>query len=110
MFKTEIIGCLGADAVIKEDNNGQFITFRVAHSDAWVDKDNCKHENTTWVSCILNIRSRNLLPYLLKGGKVFVRGNSRLNTFTGHDGKLHAGININVTEIELCDLKKESNE
>lgn len=107
MFRTEIIGCLGADAVVKSDANGEFITFRAAHSESYKDKENVTHETTTWVSCVMSIRGKGLLPYLLKGTKVYVRGNSKLKTYTGNDGQLHAGINLNVMEIELCDLKKQ---
>ena len=38
MIKLEIIGNLGADAEIKQYNGNKFVSFRVAHTDKWVDQ------------------------------------------------------------------------
>ena len=55
-----------------------------------------------WVSCSKAGECTNLMPFLRKGTKVFVRGNAQLKVYTGHDGKPHAGINLFVHELELC--------
>jgi single-strand DNA-binding protein len=73
MLVLEIIGNLGSDAVIKDFNGQKFISFSVAHTESYVDKELVKHEKTTWVSC-LKYGESGVLPYLKKGTRVFVRG------------------------------------
>lgn len=104
MLKVEVIGNLGADAEKKIADGAEFVTFRVCHSIKKTNKANGEIiEESTWVSCTLTGNGGNLLPYLLKGQKVFVRGNASLKLYTSSkDGLMHAGINLRVGEIELC--------
>ena len=51
MLVVEIIGNLGADAVIKEFKGKKFISFSVAY-ESYTDGQEQKHERTTWVSCL----------------------------------------------------------
>lgn len=102
MLKAEIIGNLGADAVKNQGNDGQYVSFRVAHSTTYTNKTTGEvTRNTTWVSCTLNGDGGNLLQYLKSGEKVYCRGNLTSRIFTGHDGQKHAGLNLSVQEIEL---------
>lgn len=106
MLKAEIIGNLGADAVKNQGNDGTYISFRVAHSTTFTNKSTGEvTKNTTWVSCTLNGDGGNLLPYLKSGEKVYCRGNLTSRIFVGHDGQKHAGLNLNVQEIELVGSK-----
>lgn len=106
MLKAEIIGNLGADAVKNQGNDGTYISFRVAHSTTYTNRNSGEvTKNTTWVSCTMNGDGGNLLPYLKSGEKVYVRGNLSSRIFVGHDGQRHAGLNISVTEIELVGSK-----
>lgn len=103
MFKIDVIGNLGADAERRVSNGDTYVTFRVAHTVKSVDIQSGEviHE-AVWVSCSKAGECTNLIPYLRKGTKVFVRGNAQLKVYTGHDGKPHAGINLFVHELELC--------
>lgn len=102
MFKIEVIGNLGADAQVKGENGKQFISFNVAHSDRWTDEAGTSHEQTQWVSCIINDTQAKVLPYLLKGKTVFVRGDARLRVFSSEkERRMVAGVTVNVREIEL---------
>lgn len=106
MLKAEIIGNLGADAVRNQGNDGTYISFRVAHSTTYTNRNSEEvTKNTTWVSCTMNGDGGNLLPYLKSGEKVYVRGNLSSRIFVGHDGQRHAGLNISVSEIELVGSK-----
>lgn len=106
MLKAEIIGNLGADAVKNQGNDGTYISFRVAHSTTYTNRNSGEvTKNTTWVSCTINGDGGNLLPYLKSGEKVYVRGNLSSRIFVGHDGQRHAGLNISVSEIELVGSK-----
>lgn len=104
MIKLEVIGNLGADAEVKVYNGNKFVSFRVAHTDKWVDRQTgVISTQTTWVSCSLNGDGGGLTPYLKKGTKVFVRGTPNFVTYsspTTH--KIETGVNLFVRDIELC--------
>lgn len=65
MIRLEIVGNLGADAEIKDYNGNKFVSFRVAHSEKWVDRQTGTiTTQTTWVSCSLNGDGKGLTEYL----------------------------------------------
>lgn len=110
MIKMEIIGNLGADAQMQVYNGNKFVSFRIANSDSWTDKSTGEiKKSTQWVSCTLNGDGGNLLPYLKKGTKVFVRGNAQIVIYSSpKTHQMEAGINLFVREIELCGGSKEN--
>ena len=109
MIKMEIIGNLGADAEVKVYNGNKFVSFRVAHSDKWVDQQTgVISTQTTWVSCSLNGDGGGLTPYLKKGTKVFLRGTPNFVTYSSpKTHKFETGVNLFVREIELCGEHQE---
>lgn len=112
MVKLDIIGNLGADAMLQTYNGNKFVSFRVAHSEQWIDnKTGEVIHNTIWVSCSMNGDGGNLLQYLKKGQKVFVRGTPQFGTYSSpKTHKIECGINLFVREIELCGQRAEQKE
>ena len=110
MIKVEIIGNLGADAMLQVVNGNKFVSFRVANTDAWTDKQTGEiKKSTQWISCSLNGDGGALLPYLKKGTKVFVRGNAQFVIFSSAKTRqMEVGVNLFVREIELCGGQKEN--
>lgn len=104
MIRLEIVGNLGADAEIKEYNGNKFVSFRVAHSEKWVDQQTgAISTQTTWVSCSLNGNGKGLTQYLKKGTKVFLRGTPNFVQYSSpKTHKMEVGVNLFVKEIELC--------
>lgn len=104
MIKMEIIGNLGADAEVKVYNGNKFVSFRVAHTDKWVDQQTgVMSTQTTWVSCSLNGDGGGLTTYLKKGTKVFVRGTPNFVVYSSpKTHKMETGVNLFVREVELC--------
>lgn len=102
MLNLSVIGNLGRDAVTERGQHGDYISFSVAHSQKFTDQTGREVVQTTWVSCILNGRQDKLLPWLVKGTKVFVSGNMSVRLFRDRLGNWQAGINLNVRQIELC--------
>lgn len=103
MLKLEIIGNLAQDAVVKNSNGSSFISMRVAHSEKRAGRSGEKIEVTTWCGVSANSeRYQSVLPYLLKGKRIYVRGNVSFNTYQDGHGVWQAGINIFASEIELC--------
>lgn len=108
MLKLEIIGNLGADATVQNVNGNIFVSFRVAHSTTSKDSQGNAIETTTWISCTKNGENSKLIPYLKKGTKVFCRGTGSLRLFWSDKIKQNvAGLNMNVTELELCGSNKD---
>ena len=109
MIKLEIIGNLGADAQLLVYNGNKFVSFRIANTDAWTDKATGEiKKSTQWISCTLNGDGGNLLPYLKKGTKIFVRGNAQIVVYSSpKTHQMEAGVNLFVREIELCGGSKE---
>ena len=109
MIKMEIIGNLGADAQLQVVNGKKFVSFRIANTDSWTDKKTGEIIKTTqWVSCSLNGDGGNLLPYMKKGVKLFVRGNAQIVIFSSpKTHQMEAGVNLFVREIELCGGSKD---
>lgn len=109
MLKIEVIGNLGAAAEGKSNNGEKFVTFRVASTNKYVNKQTGEIiEDTTWVSCIWRGEHTRVTPFLTQGTKVFVRGDAALKIFIGHDGNKHAGLNLRVQELELCGSKTQT--
>lgn len=107
MLKLEVIGNLGRDAKVQETINGKFVAFNVAHTSKRTDRaTGATVENTTWVSCTMNGDGRGLLPYLLKGTKVYVSGEMTLRAYKDQQGMQQVGINLFVRDVELCGSAK----
>lgn len=104
MLKLVIIGNLGADAEVKNENGNRFLSFRVADTIILKPK---KEQITTWVSCSKNSNFDNLVPYLKKGTKVYCSGRLTTRIYVGHDGVQHAGLNLLVNELVLCGGKED---
>lgn len=110
MIKVEVIGNLGADAQLQVMNGNKFVSFRVANTDAWTDKQTGEiKKSTQWISCSLNGDGGALAPYLKKGTKVFIRGNAQFVIFSSSKShQMEVGVNLYVREIELCGGNKEN--
>ena len=96
------IGNLGGDAELHRENGSEFVSFRVAHTERYTAGNGQQHEETTWVSCILNGDGGELLKYLVKGQQVYVTGDGSVRQYHSKTaGRLVAGANIRVRSIQL---------
>lgn len=102
MFRIEIIGNIGGDAEIKNDNGRMYVQFSVADTRRYKKEDGTDVEKTNWVSCFYRNADSEVVKYLKKGTRVFVRGNGETRLFSSEkDRMMKAGVSINVSEIEL---------
>lgn len=103
MLKVEVLGNLAADVEIKESNGSKFATFRVADTQKFKGQDGQDKEVTNWIDCTFSNVESKVLQYLKTGVKVFVRGNASLRVYSSKkDRCMKAGLQVNVTEVELC--------
>lgn len=99
-----LIGNLGADAKIVDNNGKPFISFNVADTDRWKDEAGNVHESTTWVQCTLNggAADNKVFEFLKAGTKVFVMGRMRTRVYSSEkERRMVAGVNLYVMQIEL---------
>ena len=99
-----LIGNLGADAKIVDNNGKPFISFNVADTDRWKDEGGNIHESTTWVQCTLNggAAENKVFEYLKAGTKVFVMGRMRTRVYSSEkERRMVAGVNLYVMQVEL---------
>lgn len=103
MLKIEVIGNLGADAVIQSGNGSKFVSFRCAHTEKWVDANGQPKEETKWIDCIWNNIDSKLVQFLKAGVKVWMRGHLRARVYSSQKyRRMEVGITCIVQEIELC--------
>jgi len=110
-----IIGNIGQPAVIQSANGKEFISFTVAvnkYRKVWEkDKDNkgveVKKQTTNWYSASLPIGMKNLVPFLVKGTKVYVQGSFSSKMYNGKQG-WEMSLNIYGEKVELLSGVKES--
>lgn len=102
MLKIQIIGNLGRDAEIKDFNGQKFVSFSVAVTEKYKNKNGETVENTTWVSCLKSIREDStLVNYLKKGQKVYLEGKPTVKLYQNKEGHSEIAFNCNVTHLEL---------
>lgn len=102
MFKIETIGNLGGDAEIKNDNGRLYVQFSVADTRRFTKENGTKQEVTNWISCFYRNADSEVVKYLKKGTRVYIRGNGDTRLFSSaRDRQMKAGVSINVSEIEL---------
>ena len=101
MLQAILIGNVGADAQLKEQDGSKFTTFRVAHNDTWTDDAGQQHSTTTWIDCTMNDHPK-VAQYIKQGQQVFITGTLKTRVYSSEkDRCMKAGIQIRVQRIEL---------
>ena len=102
MFRIEAIGNLGGDAEVRSENGRSYVQFSVADTRKFKTADGKEQEVTNWISCFFRNPESEVVKFLKKGTRVFVRGNGETRLFSSaKDRMMKAGVSINVQEIEL---------
>lgn len=104
MLQLEVIGNLGSDAEIKEFGGKKYVSMNVAHSEKRKDGN----ESTVWVSVLWYGEGGNLLQYLKKGAKVFLRGRLVPKAYVDKNNQPQCSVNMYANEVNLCGGKAES--
>ena len=102
MNRIEIIGHIGNDAEVKDLGNNQVISFNVAVTEKWKDKQSGEVKSKTdWFQCAKWGNNTSLAQYLKKGTQVYVSGKAEAKSYNGNDGQLKQVLALNVNEIKL---------
>lgn len=105
MKEIEIIGYIGSDAEQVTNVQNPYTRFNVAVSERHGDK-----EETTWFTVFLSGNSDRLVPYLLKGSKVFVRGRLSASIYTNQQGESRLSLSVNASPYNLHIVEFRKNE
>src|SRR5215472_10310746 len=104
--KTIVLGNIGADAEVGEFGGNPSVSFRIAASEKWTDKNNNKQEHTEWYRCTAyGKRFANVAPFLTKGAQILVEGKLRTKKV---EDKFYT--NLIVDNIQLAGGKKTETE
>ncbi|WP_282781133.1 single-stranded DNA-binding protein [Phaeodactylibacter xiamenensis] len=103
MLKTQLIGHLGQDAIVRHWNGKRAISFTVAYNESYTDSNGTKHETTTWVNCTLWREGDTKLPnYLRKGQLIYVEGTPNVKTYVSKTtGEVLPDFQLNVKQLQL---------
>lgn len=105
MLQIEAIGNLGSDAEIKIFGERKYVSFSLAHSERHKDGNS----ETVWVNVLWYGDGGNLLQYLTKGTKLFVRGRFAPKAYIDNSGQPRCSVNVYATEVSLCGSRNDSN-
>lgn len=110
MMTLSLIGYLGADAEIKEENGSRYLQFRVSSNRNYTDAAGNKIEHTDWVSCFLRGSFERVAPFLRRGQRVFVSGQPSFRAYSSEKARAWvAGVSLSVRDLELIGQPKTEN-
>lgn len=109
MLRLQMIGRLGADAEVRDAAGKKVISFRVAHSEPFMDRQGVRQERTTWVSCSLWRQEgrTGVAQYLVRGAQVYLEGTPSVRTYENREGQTVAALELTVLNLELLGGKGE---
>lgn len=108
MIKTQVIGNIGKDCIVKEINGKNVINFSVAHTERYKDKEGVQKEHCIWVDCSYWTDRTALAPYLVKGVMVYVEGQPAAEAYLNKDGLPVANLRLRVSNLQLLGGKREA--
>lgn len=100
LLKLQIIGNVGADAVVNNVNGKQVINFNVCHTERFKDNNGVENNRSTWINCSFWTERTAVAQYIKKGNQIYVEGQPTTDTYT-KEGKTFAQLKLRVTNIQL---------
>lgn len=102
MNKIIIIGNVGQDAELRDVGSTTVLSFSVATTEKWKDKNGERQERTDWHSVSLwGKRAEALAKYVTKGSRVAVEGRVQYRQYEDRDGNKRTATDIVASDVEL---------
>lgn len=101
MQRVMLIGNVGQDAVIKQGNGNEFITFSVAVNEKFKNRDGIDVENTQWYNCLYQPKTMAVAQFLKKGTRVYVEGKPTVSTYKNKNNETAIDFGVQVRGLEL---------
>lgn len=105
--KVQLIGQLGADAVVRNAGSMQVANFSVATSERYVDRQGNVHETTEWHQVEL-WGNGGVYQYLLKGQQVYVEGSIKTDVWRDQNGVERQTKKIRSSTVQLLGRRPDS--
>jgi len=104
MLKVSFIGYLGADCNQKNINDQVAITFSVAVTKQYKNRQGEQFSKTSWIGCTIWRKPEHtrIAEFLKRGQQVFIEGEPSVRAWIKvADGSANASFDCRVTEFEL---------
>lgn len=105
MIRLQLIGHLGHDAVQRHVNGKTVLSFRVAHTERFTNREGILQEKTIWVDCSYWEHEK-VGPYLTKGTRIYVDGNPSAEVYVNNHGEQQSSIRLRVTTLQLLSSRR----
>lgn len=100
MQKIELIGNLGSDANTEKKAERGFVSFRLAVSRARWTAPGELEKRSEWYTVTAFV-SDNVVPYLKKGARVYLRGELFTSVYADKNGNAQVSLDVITRELEL---------
>lgn len=104
MINMYMSGIVGGDAQVRHLPSGDAaISFSLAHTDKWTDKQGNAHKSTVWVNCTIWRKSDkiSIAQWIKKGSKVTVSGVPSAQAYLNLSNEPKPSLELRVIEIDL---------
>ena len=105
--KVILLGRLGSDPEVRTlPSGGKVVTFSIATSETYNNKEGVKVEQTEWHRIVLNNRLGEIAQqYLRKGSKVYIEGSLRTRKWNDANGVEKFTTEIRGDQMQMLDSK-----
>ncbi|SHL92461.1 single-stranded DNA-binding protein [Chitinophaga sp. CF418] len=107
MIRLQLIGHLGHDAVQRHVSSKSVLSFRIAHTERYTNKEGVMQEKTIWVDCSYWEREK-VGPYLTKGTRVYVDGTPSAEVYVNSQGEQVSTLRLRVGTLQLLSSPRGS--
>jgi single-strand DNA-binding protein len=104
--KIILAGNIGKDCETRDVNDVKVMSFTLAVSEKWCDKDGNDQERTDWFTVDYFSKSDALKDYLKKGTPVLVEGRMVSRDYNDKDGNKRTAWSVRVERLQLLGSKK----
>ena len=105
MIQLEFIGYVGADAELRQTQQGTaFVCFREAEWERWKVDPGEQRERTKWIKCS-RTGTQNFASCLRKGQRVYVRGDVDAKVYQNNKGESVPELICHAWDIEFLSNK-----
>jgi len=104
LSKIILIGHVGQDPRTPSQSNPEFVTFSLAVTDKWKDKNTGERkEYTEWYECITsrNNTASVVKSYVKKGDALYIEGKPKFSTYQTKNGETKVKISVDITELRM---------
>lgn len=105
--KIVLVGNLGRDVEFKALEGINVLTFNMAVSQKWNDKEGNAQEHTDWFTVDYFTKGEALKEYLVKGTTVLVEGQMVSREYEDKEGNKRTAWSVRADRLQLLGGKKE---